>query len=1037
MRIKRNLPLTVTAFLLASVCLPGLSNAEPIVLQLQNEGSSASAGNQSGSLGGWSVIGNSNYHSANAINYSTGELLAYGNQSSGIVIRMDQDYKPATGLKGTITITNDGTITTRTNKDYHQDPREQHGIAAGFTPWDLKQPQTASDVYVTNTGTITTSNPSSRGIYIMRDADSDGIVIVDNGQGTIKTLNTREIQHQLTSDGIYVQGGKASIHANVGNIEISGYGTGATLMSEGDISAVLEEGDTVTTADTAGHGIHIATTEGNATVDISGRIETAGSLSDGVFVTAAPVFWPFGDNDATVNLYEGSSIETHGRNSNGISVTAQNSGTLDIAGNVTSWGEDSDGIEAASMSGNTQLTLHETANIQGGYGKGSALVVGSGGGSVQVINRGSVSALSDRVVTHIDETDTNGPGPTGNQHILNEGLMTGFMDLGSDGGNTFTNSSEFVSRNFTATDPTKSHDRTLRSVAVNDMGGDDSHVVNDESGHISLGASDSGDIGAYDATGYYRAGTGLNNRRFSEETYDFTRAGLLQTQFLNTQTFTNQGIIDLTGSQIGNTMVITSSGDVETVGTGTFVADGGHLILGAVLNDGDGGAGSIADMLIADQIELGENGPSTIHVKFTGHDQEALTASNGIQLVQVRDKDEGSSAAGAFVLGGANTYLHAGERAIGNGAYAYKLFQNGVDGDAEDGNWYLRSQLYQPGTPSYEAYPQSLLGLNKLPTLQQRVGNRFWSEGGHSTATQNADSEFATSANPENLNVATEESGVWGRIEGGHYNMEPRHSTSGTKYDQNIFKLQAGVDSLLREGENGKLIGGFTVHYGQGKTKTKSESGNGEIDTDGYGFGGTLTWYDDNGFYVDGQGQVTWYKSDLKSALTGQSLINGNKGFGYALSIETGKRYDDNEGSPWSLTPQAQLVYSHVNFKSFTDPIDARVSLDRGASLQGRLGLAFDHEDSWKNDKGMLNRSHVYGIANLYYEFLDGTKVDVAGVSFASKNDRLWGGVGFGGSYNWDDDKYSIYGEGLVNTSLNSFGDSYSIEGQIGFRVKW
>ncbi|WP_162791763.1 hypothetical protein [Agrobacterium tumefaciens] len=34
--------------------------------------------------------------------------------------------------------------------------------------------------------------------------------------------------------------------------------------------------------------------------------------------------------------------------------------------------------------------------------------------------------------------------------------------------------------------------------------------------------------------------------------------------------------------------------------------------------------------------------------------------------------------------------------------------------------------LCQAGVPTYEAYPRALLGLNRLPTLQQRVANRFW-----------------------------------------------------------------------------------------------------------------------------------------------------------------------------------------------------------------------------------------------------------------------------------------------------------------------
>lgn len=239
----------------------------------------------------------------------------------------------------------------------------------------------------------------------------------------------------------------------------------------------------------------------------------------------------------------------------------------------------------------------------------------------------------------------------------------------------------------------------------------------------------------------------------------------------------------------------------------------------------------------------------------------------------------------------------------------------------------------------------------------------------------------------------------------------------------------------MTETESGKLIGGFTVHYAHGKTDTRSVWGDGEISTDGYGLGGTLTWYGENGFYLDGQAQMTWYTSGLNSLLARTNLTDNNDGFGYTLSLESGTRIAIDPG--WSVTPQAQLVYSNVDFDAFTDTFGARVSLDRGESLQGRLGVTLDHESAWQNDKGLLNRSHVYGIGNLYYEFLEGTRVDVQGVRLASRNDRVWAGLGLGGTYSWDDDKYSIYGEALVQTSLNDFGDSYSVKGQVGLRVKW
>ncbi|MFC5387739.1 autotransporter outer membrane beta-barrel domain-containing protein, partial [Aquamicrobium segne] len=265
----------------------------------------------------------------------------------------------------------------------------------------------------------------------------------------------------------------------------------------------------------------------------------------------------------------------------------------------------------------------------------------------------------------------------------------------------------------------------------------------------------------------------------------------------------------------------------------------------------------------------------------------------------------------------------------------YRLYQ-GATSAPNDGNWYLRSSLiptdpepplYQPGVPVYESYAQSLLGLNGLSTMQQRVGNRFWAGNGNRMISQGADAvEYYAPA--EEAGVHSQGNGVWGRIEGTHNKVDPKFSSSGADYSQNALKMQAGVDMLLSEAENGMLIGGVFAHYAHGKTKVHSIFGDGTISTDGYGFGGSLTWYGNDGFYVDGQGQVTWYDSNLFSTLANTSLVSGNDGFGYALSLETGKRFAITP--EWSLTPQAQLTYSNVRFDSFDDAWDAHVSLDRG-----------------------------------------------------------------------------------------------------------
>ncbi len=196
-------------------------------------------------------------------------------------------------------------------------------------------------------------------------------------------------------------------------------------------------------------------------------------------------------------------------------------------------------------------------------------------------------------------------------------------------------------------------------------------------------------------------------------------------------------------------------------------------------------------------------------------------------------------------------------------------------------------------------------------------------------------------------------------------------------------------------------------------------------------FGATATWYGATGFYVDSQAQVTIFDSTLKSNLLGRDMARDNGALGYAFSIETGKRFGLN--GPWSLTPQAQLIYSAVQ-SDFTDVFANNVSLGTNDRLTGRLGLALEHQRVWRDDAGKLTSANVYGIANVYYEFLGITAVNVAGTNLAGNLERTAGGFGFGGTYNWDNNKYAVYGEALVKTSFN---DDYSVGGTAGFRIKW
>ncbi|KAB2757306.1 autotransporter outer membrane beta-barrel domain-containing protein [Brucella anthropi] len=913
-----------------------------------------------------------------------------------------------------------------------------HGIRADNWGTGAVTITTAGIVNQTQTGA---TNNDTYGVYAYNDVSATDISLIqtggsvsgnwfgmyanNRGTGTTTIVSSGDVTATVRA-GLYAFNASTAkdmvIQQKSGSVKGGTYGVFADNAGTGS-TAVTLSGDVTASGD---YGVYAR--NGSSATDLTVK-QTAGSITGKTGILA----WNRGTGISLVNVVG----KVSGGAGAGIQTIAANGSTIDIAASATVKATSGIAIRDGGVAGNPvasdtvggNVTVNSAGTVTGdailGLGNDTFnLAGGSYTGDIYGDDRDDPQS-NDGIANHEGNDTFNWTGGK---------LAGGFY--GQDGSDTATVSTSTYdgSQVLDGGDDTSVTDGmidtlTLKGVTAATNGGkianwevvklDGANLsINDGAWHV--GEPDEGTTGVF-----------LNNGS--------TLDGMASLDFDGNMTIASTSTFVGTGDGAG---VYSFSGDVTNAGTITTVDDavGDVVIVGGNYN-GNGGQ-MLFDVVLGDDssktdmVVINGDTSGTTNVGVNNVGGAGAQTNEGIRIIEVNGASNGY-----FSLIG--DYTVGGKQAVVAGAYAYQLYQGGTS-TPTDGNWYLRSQLkptepetplYQAGVPSYEAYPQALLGLNGVPTLQQRVGNRFWAGNGNKVVAQGADPVGTPYAAPEEAGVAIEGNGVWGRIEGAHNSIEPRFSTSATDYDQNVFKLQAGIDGLLTETDSGKLIGGITIHYAHGKTDINSVYGDGEIRTDGYGFGGTLTWYGENGFYLDGQGQVTWYTSDLNSLLANTSLTDGNDGFGYTLSLESGKRIAIDPA--WSLTPQAQLVYSNVDFDAFTDVFGSRVSIDRGESLQGRLGLTLDHENSWQNDKGLLDRTHVYGIANLYYEFLEGTKVDVQGVSFASRNDRVWGGLGIGGTYNWDDDKYSIYGEGLVNTSLNNFGDSYSVKGTVGFRMKW
>ncbi len=819
-------------------------------------------------------------------------------------------------------------------------------------------------------GTVTVQGSDGSGnASTWTNTDQLAIGVESGSTGTLNILN----------GGLVTNAADVSIgrdNGSIGNVTVSG--AGSTWHSSETFGFRIGDGGTGTLDINNGGAVH----SGQGLIGVV-------SGSDGhVTVSGAGSIW-----DPFDNIYVG----------------FEGTGELDVLDGATVSTEQTGGGAATIYLGlqnggqGTVTVSSSTADIST-LSVTDDLRVGVNGSGVMTIEQGGLVLVGDNV--HIADTGTSSGtlhlnGDATGRGVLETGSViagTGTVDLDLNGGVLRANRDEANFLNgFTALTvgtegawfDTNTHDI---DISTNFTGTSTFNKLG--AGTLTL----TGDSSAFTGNTEVQAGTLQVDGILGGPTDVLTGARL--TGIGQVGVTTNRGVI--------------APGHASSLGTltinGNYTPAGGSIEIRTALGDDT----SFTDRLVITGSTSGTTPVTVINFGGTG-----AQTTEGIKIIDV-----GGASLGAFTLVGTTTY--EGDPAVVAGAYAYRLYQGGTSTPA-DGDWYLRSvlqntttPLYQPGVPSYEAYPQILLGLNGVPTLQQRVGNRFWREGNASSSTDNGNGVTGS---------FTETNGMWVRVEGTHNQIDPHSSTSGSKHEYDMAKTQVGVDTVLSERESGKLVGGLTFHYVHGSAETSwrygiGNYGSGDISTDGYGLGGTLTWYGNNGFYVDGTTQVTWYSSDLSTHSTG-GLENSNDAFGYVLAVESGKRMAINDN--WSVTPQLQLTYSKARFDDFSDVFGASVRSGRDDSLQARLGVSLERQ---------INRTHFYGIANLYNEFFDGTSVSIDNQTFNSSNDRLWAGIGFGGSHNWNNDKYSIYGEGSFNTSLAD-GDSQGYGATIGFRAKW
>lgn len=509
----------------------------------------------------------------------------------------------------------------------------------------------------------------------------------------------------------------------------------------------------------------------------------------------------------------------------------------------------------------------------------------------------------------------------------------------------------------------------------------------------------------------------------------------------NLTTIINNGTIAPGLERFNNTFDSTDSQFVPLTLAGNYRAGKGAAVeIHTELLDDISNHGSLTiDGVIDSASDKSGTGVVVIHQGGNG-----ATTNHGIEIIRLRGSNSGATQADLIKQLDENFHLVSdfktskGQNAVVAGAYSYIMEsdKDWYDNPNNQAGLFLRnatnndgSLVPHPATPLYETYSLILGSLNKLPTLEQRIGHRPWlnDKNGYETGYDRGKTEIY----PNN---------VWMRVEGmkGYYEPDlDSNKGSTSSYRLRFSRVNVGVDMPIYENADGsRLLAGINGNMSRAWSDIDSIHGSGDITTTGYGLGATLTWYNHNGFYTDAQAWHNWFKSDIDSntITTDLDQVKGNHAKGYALSLEVGRIFDLNQH--WSLTPQAQIAYSRVNFDSFTDIQNSVIINEKDyVGLEGRLGLALNYEKSHLDSSGKIRRNKLYILGNIHQEFKGDSTVSISGVDYESKMNNTWVSVGVGGSHNWDNDRFSIYGELSLASSTKKFGEEYELAGEIGLRI--
>ena len=808
-------------------------------------------------------------------------------------------------------------------------------LATDYKNQTLESGGTSSSMSLSagDTATNTTINSGgfqhvfSGGSATSTTINSGGLQYVYSGGSATSTTINSGGQQRVSSGGSATG---TTINSGGQQTVSSGGSATSTTINSGGMLSVSSGGSAVDITQNSGGIIFADTSATLRGTNINGSFSIAGGSASNMLLENGGYLSVLNGHQATSTTINSGGQQRVSSGGSATSTTINSGGFQNVysGGSATSTTINSGGYQNVHVNGNvTKTTITDGGILQVDVGGSASQVTQNSGGAI-VANTSAV--LSG---TNGKGTFSIAGGSAVNMLLENGGLLTvlGGHDasdttVGSDG--TLSVQSGGVLRGTT----TLTDKGTLVGDVVTNEG--NLYFLNNSAATFAGTLTGTGTLtqegGNTRFSGLLSQDGGITLQSGAAMTMDALQANAnVTTQSGTTLTLDNGSI--LTGSVTGDN---TGAGDMTVKGASVWHLGGDSTVGALTLDNGTVDFRPSATTRLTQAFRpvslvsesLSGNGTFRMNTDIASHTGDMLNVTG--------------NASGNFVLDIRNTGLEPVSAGTplqvvhtGSGDAAFSLNGGKVDAgtweyylNKENTDWYLKADSSQPGTDNPGTD-------NPVPPVR------------HTTKSADAVLDMATAPvyvfnselqslrfrHGDVMQNTRSPGGVWGRYTGSDTRI---NGGAGSGYSLTQSGMETGGDTVFDLNDSRLAVGAFvsctdnSISHNRGGSSTVGSTGGGLY----------ATWFNNDGYYVDGVVKVNRFRNELRTWMSDGTAVKGDyhqNGFGG--SLEAGRTFSLNENT-W-IQPYLRSTAFRAESKDISLDNGMKAKAGTTKSLQGEVGV--------------------------------------------------------------------------------------------------